>query len=137
MIRFARWQFAPVFLAAFSLSVLALPQNVAAQTTQHLVSPSDLQKATVDVSQSRQRNIDTLNTFFSSDQAQKALQSAHTSPQEVKKAIAGLSDADLAQLASRAQKAQDNFAAGNIGDRDLLIIILCILALILIIVAVR
>ena len=33
-------------------------------------------------------------------------------PQEVKKAVAGLSDEELAQLASRAQKAQADFAAG-------------------------
>ncbi len=135
--RFARWQFAPVFLAAVSLGAFALPKNVAAQDSQHLVSPSDLQKATVDASQSRQQNIDTLNSFFSSDRAQKALQSAHMNPQEVKKAVAGLSDQELAQLASRAQKAQNDFAAGNMSDYDLLIILICIAALILIIVAVR
>ncbi len=81
--------------------------------------------------------MDGLNHFFSSDQAQKALQSAHINPQEVNKAIAGLSDEELAQLATRAQKAQNDFAAGNIGDRDLLIILVCIAALILIIVAVH
>ena len=78
-----------------------------------------------------------MNSFFSSDQAQKALQSAHINPQEVNKAVAGLSDEELAQLASRAQKAQSDFAAGNIGDHDLLIILVCIAALILIIVAVH
>ena len=55
----------------------------------------------------------------------------------MKKAVAGLSDEELAHLASRAQKAQADFAAGNMGDRDLLIILVCIAALILIIVAVR
>ena len=49
-------------------------------------------------------------------------------PQEVKKAVAGLSDEELAQLASRANKAQADFAAGSIGDRDLLIILVCIAA---------
>jgi hypothetical protein len=48
-----------------------------------------------------------------------------------------LSDAELAQLASRAQKAQADFAAGDLSDRDLIIIILAVAALILIIVAVR
>ena len=135
--RFALWRFAPVFLAIASIAAFTVPKGVAAQETQHLVSPSDLQKATVDASQSRQQNIDTLNGFFSSGQAQKALQSAHMNPQEVKQAVAGLSDQDLAQLASRAQKAQNDFAAGTMSNYDLLIILVCIAALILIIVAVR
>ena len=42
-----------------------------------------------------------------------------------------------AQLASRAEKAQADFAAGNLSDRDLLIIVLAVAALVLIIVAVR
>jgi hypothetical protein len=55
----------------------------------------------------------------------------------VKKAVASLSDAELAQLASRTQKAQADFAAGRLSDRDLIIILIAIAALILIIVAVR
>lgn len=135
--RSALWKFARIFLAAVSIAAFAIPRNVIAEDSNHLVSPSDLQKATVDASQSRQQNIDTLNNFFSSDQAQKALQSAHMNTQEVKKAVAGLSDQELAQLATRAQKAQNDFAAGNMSNYDLLIILICIAALILIIVAVR
>ena len=137
MTRSACWRFAPILLAAASIAAFTVPKDVAAQDSQHLVSPSDLQKATVEASQSRQQNIDTLNGFFSSDQAQKALQSAHMDPQEVKKAVAGLSDQELAQLASRAEKAQNDFAAGSMSNYDLLIILICIAALILIIVAVR
>jgi hypothetical protein len=101
-----------------------------------VVSPSDLQKAVVDASQTRQQNLDTLNSFLSTDQARQALQSARVSPQQVKKAVAGLSDEELAQLASRAQKAQADFAAG-MGDHDMILVVLIIVALILIIVAVH
>lgn len=135
--RSALWQIAISFLAAVPFAAFAVPQAAVAQDSQHLVSPSDLQKAAVDASQARQQNIDTLNGFLSSDQAQKAMQSARMNPQEVKNAVAGLSDRDLAQLASRAQKAQSDFAAGSIDNHDLLIILVCIAALILIIVAVR
>ena len=135
--RFAIWRFARPFVAAALVFVFVLPKGLVAQTSQHLVSPSDLQKATVDASQARQKNLDTLNNFLSSDKAKQALESANIDPQQVKKAVAGLSDEELAQLASRAQKVQADFAAGTIGDRDLLIILVCIAALILIIVAVR
>jgi hypothetical protein len=131
------WRSASAFLASVFTAVFAVPQSLVAQTAQHLVSPTDLKNAAVDASQTRQRNIDTLNGFFSSDQAQKTLKSAHMNPQEVKNAVAGLSDEELAQFTTRAQKAQSDFAAGNIGDRDLLIILVCIAALILIIVAVH
>jgi len=135
--RFAPRRFAPVLLAAASLAAFCVPQAAVAQDAQHLVSPSQLQRATVDASQSRQQNIDALNGFFSSAQAQKALESAHMNPQEVQQAVAGLNDQELAQLASRAQKAQNDFAAGSMSNYDLLIILICIAALILIIVAVR
>jgi hypothetical protein len=130
-------RFARSFVGAALLIVFLIPQNAVAQAAQHVVSPTDLQKAAVDASQARQKNLETLNNFLSSDKAKEALESANIDPQQVKKAVAGLSDDELAQLAARAQKAQDDFAAGNIGDRDLLIILVCIAVLILVIVAVR
>ena len=57
--------------------------------------------------------------------------------QQVKNAVAQLDDQELAQLAARANKAQSDLAAGSLSDRDLIIILVCIAALILIIVAVR
>jgi hypothetical protein len=130
-------RFARSLVGAVLVVVFLIPQNAVAQTAQHVVSPSDLEKAAVDASQARQKNLDTLNNFLSSGKAKEALESANIDPQQVKKAVAGLSDEELAKLAARAQKAQNDFAAGSIGDRDLLIILVCIAALILIIVAVR
>jgi hypothetical protein len=123
--------------ASVLVAMIALPLNVFAQAADHVVSSAELQKATVDASRTRQQNLDTLNQFFSSEKAQKALKSAHTDPLQVKVAIAGLNDAELAQMAAKASKAQADFAAGRLDDRDLLIILVAIAALILIIVAVR
>ena len=118
-------------------TIFAIPQNLLAQAAQHVVSSSELQEAAVDASRGRQQNLDTLKRFFSSERAQRALKAAHTDPEQVKKAVASLSDAEVAQLASRAQKAQADFAAGNLSDRDLIVILILIAGLILIIVAVR
>jgi hypothetical protein len=123
--------------AVLVILFLVPPQSTVAQTAQHVVTPSDLQKAAVDASQIRQKNLDTLNSFLSTDQAKEAMKSVNADPQQVKKAVAGLSDDEAAQLAARAQKAQADFAAGNIGNHDLLIILVCIVVIILIIVAVR
>ena len=123
---------------AFVLSaVFTLPQNLLAEGAAHVVSPSDLQQAAVQASTVRQQNVEQVRQFFSSEQANKALRSAHLNPEQVKNAVSTLDDAELAQLAARAHKAQADFAAGALSDRDLIIILVAIAALILIIVAVR
>jgi len=130
-------QSARVVIACFLVTIFAVPQGLWAQAAEHVVSPSDLQSQLVTASQTRQHNLETVRQFLSSDRAQKALRSAHMNPEQVKTSVASLSDSELANLASRAQKAQSDFAAGVLGDRDLIIVILLIAALILIIVAVR
>lgn len=124
-------------VALILATVFALPQDLVAETASHLVSPSELQQTAVKASAARQQNRDAVQQFFASEQAQKALQSAHMNPEQVKTAVSTLDDAELAQLASRVHKAQADFAAGTLSDRDLIIILVAIAALILIIVAVR
>jgi hypothetical protein len=124
-----------VSTACLLIAVFGVPQNLMAQA--HIVSPSDLQKATVAATQARQRNMETVRNLLSSAAAEKAMRSAHIQPEQVQRGVSNLSDQELAQLASRAEKAQADFAAGNLSDRDLLIIVLAVAALVLIIVAVR
>jgi len=126
-----------VVLAFVLAAIFALPQNLLAETATHVVSPSELQQAVVKTSTARQQNRDEVQQFFSSERAQNALKSAHINPEQVKSAVSTLDDAELAQLASRVQKTQVDFAAGTLSDRDLIIILVAIAALILIIVAVR
>jgi hypothetical protein len=133
--RFDLKQSVRVVTACFLATIFAVPPSLLAQA--HLVSPSDLQKELVAATQLRQHNLETVRQFVSSDMAKKAMKSAHMDPEQVKNAVSTLSDQELAQLAARADKAQADFVAGNMSDRDLIIIILAIAALILIIVAVR
>jgi tyrosyl-tRNA synthetase len=123
--------------ACLLATIFAIPQNLLAQAAEHVVSSAELQKAAVDASRARQQNLDTLKEFFSSERAQRALKAAHTDPEQVKKAVASLTDEELSQLASRARRAQADFAAGHLADRDLIIILIVIAGLILIIVAVH
>lgn len=129
------WQPVRALMACVLVVLFAVPMSLMAQT--HVVSPADLQKEMLQATQTRQRNLETVQQFLSSPRAQKALQSAHMNPEQVKTAVSSLSSQELAQLASRTNKAQADFAAGNLSDRDLLIILLGIAALVLIIVAVR
>src|SRR5260221_6853349 len=115
-------------------AALATPKAVLAQN--HIVTPSDLQKDVSAASSTRQKNLAQVEGFLSSAEAQQAMKSAHINSQQIRNAIPQLNDDELAQLSARSQKAQQDFAAGNITDRDLLFILVAILALVLIIVAV-
>src|SRR5882757_6916433 len=130
-------QAARIATACVLATIFAVPQNLMAQAAAHVVSPADLQKAAVSATQTREHNLQTVQSFLSSKKAVKALKSAHMDPQQVKTAVSSLNDAELAKLATRADKAQANFAAGDLSDRDLIWIIVGIAALIQIIVAVR
>lgn len=123
-------------IACLFVVLLAIPPDVLAQQN-HVVSPADLQKEMANATQTRQHNLETLENFLSTPQAEKALKSAKVDAQQVKTAVSMLSDDDLAQLSARATKAQNDFAGGRLSDRDLIWIIVAVVALILIIVAVR
>ena len=102
-----------------------------------MVSRADLQKEMVAATRARNHDLETVSQFLSPQTAQKVLKSAHIDPAQVKTAVSSLSDQELAQLASKAGKAQADFAAGKLSDRDLIFIILGIASLVLIVVAVQ
>jgi predicted NodU family carbamoyl transferase len=124
-----------VLISCILTILLATPPSLHAQ--RRAVSSADIRKELVNATQTRRRNREKVKELFSSKAAQKALKTAGMDLAEVKAGISTLSDAELAQLASRADRARDDFAAGRLSDRDLLIILVGIAALILIIVAVR
>lgn len=124
-----------ILIACLFVVFFAIPSDLLAQN--HVVSPADLQKEMANARQTRQQNLDTLDNFLSTPAAEKALKSARIDAQQIKTAVSTLSDDDLAQLSTRAAKAQADFAGGRLSDRDLIWIIVAIAALILIIVALR
>ncbi len=108
-----------------------------AQDKQHVVSLSELNKDAARPAQTRQTNEEAVRTLLSSDAAQKALKSSNLDYQQVDRAVGQLNDEDLARLAERSRRAQSDFAAGRISDRDLLWIIVIALAIIVLAVALR
>ena len=129
------WQSGRTLIASLLALFFFVPADVVAQN--HVVSPADLQKEAVTASQVRQQNLEAVQKFLFNPTGEKAMKSAGIDPQQVKTAVPTLNDEELAQLAARANKAQADFAAGDLSQRDILWIILAIAALVLIIVAVR
>ena len=122
-----------VGVLAFALQV----PLAAAATRNHVVSPAELQQATASVARTRQQNIAKVEKFFSSEQAQKSLESAHLDPVQIKKAVPSLSDQELARLASRADKAQQNFAAGALTNQQITYILIALGAAVIVLIAVH
>src|SRR6266850_2403119 len=129
-----RLQVLSLLVAGVLIAVTATPL-VATET--HVISAADLQKEMVATSHVKQHNLATLSAFVSSERAQKALNTAHMDPRQVKTAVSMLSNEELAELAPQAEKAQADFAAGTLSERDLILILIGIAVLVLIIVAVR
>jgi len=116
---------------------IGVSQSVLGQEKEHAVSTQDLRKDVQKASADRQANDAAIRELLSTEQGQKALKSTGADFTKVNQAVSQLSDEDAARLAAQSRAVEKDIAAGNISDRDLLIIVVCIAALVLIIVAVR
>jgi hypothetical protein len=116
---------------------IGVSQSALGQEKEHAVSTQDLRKDVQKASADRQANDAAIGELLSTEQGQKALKSTGADFAKVNQAVSQLSDEDAAHLAAESRAVQKDIAAGNFTDRDLLIVIVCIAALVLIIVAVR
>lgn len=132
---FARSRGLSLFLAFGLGAILMCAPNVIAQD--HVVTSSDIKKDLQAATAERKKQLAQVDGFLSTSHAKKALTDAHIDYQQVSIAVQSLSNEDLARVSARADRAQKDFAAGNLSDRDLILIILAIAVLVLIIVAVR
>ncbi len=112
---------------------VAFPPGLRAQ---HVAPPTDIHKELVNAAERRAQNREKVRDLFSSKEAEKAVKDAGMDPGQVRAAVAVLNDAELAALAARSDKLRQDFAAGALSNRDLLIIVAVVAVVILIIVAV-
>ena len=111
---------------------------VQAQEKQHVVSLAELNRDTAKADETRRANEATVRQLFSSPAAQKALNSVKIDYTKIDNAVGQLSDEELAKLAERSKKIEDNFAAGkSLSDRDLLIIVIIGVLIIALVAALR
>ena len=126
-----------VCLAVLSVFVFGASLPTIAQQAEHAVPAQELRKDVQKAADTRHANEAAIRELLSTEQGQKALKSANVDLQKVNTAVGQLSDEETARLAAQSRAIQKDIAAGNVTDRDLLIIIVAIAALVLIIVAVR
>jgi hypothetical protein len=124
---------ATVFVASLAGGI-ALGQ---APDKQHVVSLNELRKDSARPAETRQANEAAIRQLLSSDAGQKALRSAKIDYDKVDKAVGQLSEEDAAKLADRSREVQNDFAAGSLSDRDLLIIVIIAVLVIALIAVLR
>jgi hypothetical protein len=117
--------------------LLSLGIFVPAQGQEHVVTLGDLKNDQAARFAARQSNEAALRSLLRTEAAQKALQLSGLDYQKVDRAVGQLDDQELQKLSERARQGQHDFAAGRISDRDLLWIIVIILAVIVIAIAVH
>ena len=105
----------------------------------HVVQAGALHQAVMDAAQARQDRIETLEKFFSSETARKALRIGALDPKKIEGAVTLLGDEELARLSAQAEKIQTDLAAGALSNQEItyIIIALATAVLILVIVAAR
>lgn len=111
---------------------------VEAQEKEHVVSLAELNQDTAKAGETRRANEATVRQLFSSPEAQKALNRVNLDYSRIDSAVGQLSDEEVAKLAERSRRIQDNFAAGkNFSDRDLLVIVIIGVLIIALVAALR
>jgi len=116
------------------VSVLLIPTFVMAQAPP--VSSSELRQAVTAAAQARQKNLDDVRSFFSSEPVRAALKTGKVDYQKVEKAVATLSAEELARLAGKTAQIQADFAAGELSNQELTYIVIALGTAVLILVIV-
>ncbi|MGH9451268.1 MAG: hypothetical protein ACRD11_12140 [Terriglobia bacterium] len=119
-----------VFLGLLLAILFAAPPLPAAD---HVVSSSAIRQALVRSAATRQNQIAQVEKFFSSPPAEKALQKGRIDLQQVQNAIPSLSNQELAQLAARTQRIQNDFAAGSLSNERLTYIVIALATAVIVI----
>ena len=118
-------------VVGFSRGLLASLLVVIFAQAPHLVTPAELHRELLTAARMREQNRQTLRQFLSSEAGKNALRVVHSDPVEVTRAIATLSDAELAQLAQR--ESQRDFAAGALSKEALLIVAIAVIVVVIIV----
>jgi hypothetical protein len=122
-------------MAVAVASVVLLPSALRAED--HIVPLSELRQDVISASKTRRANVSTVEKFLSSATAEKAMNRAGLDRNKVVKAVATLSDDELAQLTARADRAQQDFAAGALSNQELTYIVIALATAVIILVIIN
>ena len=121
---------------ALGIAFIAVPLRAQTRDHQHVIALEELHQDATRLAEKRQLNEAAVRHLFSSDAGKQALKSANTDYAKVDRALSQLGDEELAKLADRSRRAEEDFAAGSTAAKTLAYIILALVVIITIIVIV-
>jgi hypothetical protein len=125
---------AAILLAA---AVSAGPMLAQSEADKHVVSLGELNKDAAGPAEARRTNEAEIRHLFATIDGQKALKTANVEYAKIDRAVSSMSDEDVARISNRAREIDRDFAAGNLTDHDLLVILIVALIVIILIVVLR
>ena len=117
------------------LAVMVPAMSALAQEN-HVLPLTELHRDAAAATATRQANLERVERFFSCEAGQKALHTVKIDGNQVKAALPLLGDEELAQLASRAERAQSDFAAGALTNQEITYILIALATAVIILVIV-
>jgi hypothetical protein len=103
----------------------------------HVLSSNELQQQMITAANERQGKVERVQQFFGSEVAQKALKASGMNYKQVQSAVAQLDDRELAQLAAKTDKAQQDFAAGALSNQQITYILIALATAVIVIILVH
>lgn len=128
---------AVLIILAPALSPSALAQTAPARPGQHIVSTADLQNDVATAAAARKADQAKVEAFLSTPRARQEMKKVGLNYRVVQRAIPQLSQEELASLAGRADKAQQEFAAGALTNQQLTYIIIALATAVVVIILVK
>jgi pyruvate/2-oxoglutarate dehydrogenase complex dihydrolipoamide acyltransferase (E2) component len=120
-----------------AISPTAWAQTPKAPTEQHVVSSAALQRAVAASVATRRAQVAQLESFLSTPAARRAMRKAGLNYRTVRHAIPLLSQEEVANLAARAGKAQQQFKAGALTNQQLTYIIIALATAIIVVIILK
>ena len=117
------------------IGIFVVPQDVLAEN--HILSSNDLQQQMIATAKERQGKVERVQQFFGSEIAQKALKNSGMNYKQVQTAVAQLDEQELAKLAAKTDKAQQDFAAGALTNQQITYILIALATAVIVIILVK
>ncbi len=114
-----------------------VPATTSLAAADHVVPIAELHRQIESAAQARQANLAKVDKFLSLDPVQNALRTARMDGSTIQKAVALLSDDELARLANRTDKVQADVTGGALTNQQLTYIIIALATAVIILVIVE
>ncbi len=104
------------------------------QATEHLVSAAQFHRQVRSAQLRRQAGLQKIENFFRSESARSVLEESKLDAGQIERAVAFLSDQEVARLATQVQGVEQDVVAGSLTNQQLTYIVIALAAAVIVLV---